>query len=149
MTLGARFETQDPKFAPFLFASLGDEESGMALTGKSALARLGTDPWQEAGRLADLPRATATEALTAIIEKIPGRWSASEAAALAASLVQFLPKAGSPATPVSIGGVLPQVPKRLLQLGICDLPAARCGECPLAARVTHDFVHGFRRFLAL
>jgi hypothetical protein len=40
----------------FLFADIGIERSGMPLSVISALARQGFDPWQEAGRLARLPR---------------------------------------------------------------------------------------------
>ena len=44
---------------PFLMESFGVEENGMALTVLSALARLGLDPWAEAGHLAALPKQAA------------------------------------------------------------------------------------------
>jgi hypothetical protein len=43
----------------FLYAAVGREASGMTLTVLSTLARVEIDPWQEAGRLADLPAAVA------------------------------------------------------------------------------------------
>ena len=49
---------------PFLLESFGVEENGMRLSVLSALARLGLDPWAEAGRLAALPKQAAIAALT-------------------------------------------------------------------------------------
>jgi len=48
---------------PFLMESFGVEENGMALSVLSALARLGLDPWAEAGRLAALPKQAAAAAI--------------------------------------------------------------------------------------
>lgn len=48
---------------PFLQESFGVEENGMALSVLSALARLGLDPWAEAGRLAALPKQAAAAAI--------------------------------------------------------------------------------------
>jgi hypothetical protein len=76
----------------FLFADIGPERSGMPLTVISALARLGLDPWQEAGRLARLPRTVATDGLAALIAGMPASlWSVSDATPIAASLVALLP----------------------------------------------------------
>ena len=44
----------------FLFADVGMEANGMTLSVMSMLARQGSDPWGEAGRLAELTRAEAT-----------------------------------------------------------------------------------------
>ena len=59
-TLGAPF---NGALDPFLMGSFGVEENGMALSVLSALARLGLDPWAEAGRLAALPKQAAADAI--------------------------------------------------------------------------------------
>ena len=79
MALPARFSLLNARFDDFLFASIGEEASGMPLSVASVLARLGTDPWVEAGRLARLPQAKATEALAAMIAQVPmPGWQPSE-----------------------------------------------------------------------
>ena len=55
MALPSRFSLLNANLDPFLFASIGKEESGMSLSVASALARLGSDPWIEAERLAGKP----------------------------------------------------------------------------------------------
>ncbi len=67
----------------------------MVLSVLSALARLGMDPWQEAGRLATLPRSAAVEGLARIIAGMPAsRWSLPDATSIAARLVALLPARG-------------------------------------------------------
>jgi hypothetical protein len=107
MALSARFTQLNSRFDDFLFASIGEEQSGMPLSVISALARLGTDPWAEAARLMELPRAKATEALAATLARLPlaGR-EPSAAGETAARLILLLPaKAGGappqPALPSS------------------------------------------------
>jgi hypothetical protein len=79
----------------FLFADVGVEASGMTLSVLSTLARLGVDPWQEAGRLAKLPRAAAADGLARIIAAMPASsWSLPDAAVIAARLVTLLPARG-------------------------------------------------------
>jgi hypothetical protein len=63
MTLAARFSLLHSDLNDFLFASVGDEQNGMPLSVLSALTRLGVDPWEEAARLAALPKALAVEAM--------------------------------------------------------------------------------------
>lgn len=76
----------------FLFSPVGTEENGMTLTVLSALARLGLDPWQEAARLAELPRCAAVTRLSGIIIALPCRlWSDADAKAIANRLVTTLP----------------------------------------------------------
>ena len=43
----------------------------MSLNVISALTRLGVDPWEEATRLADLPKAVAAEALARLVARSP------------------------------------------------------------------------------
>jgi hypothetical protein len=79
----------------FLFADVGIEPSGMPLSVLSTLARLGMDPWQEAARLAKLPRSAAVEALARLIAGMPASlWPLPDATAIAARLVALLPTGG-------------------------------------------------------
>lgn len=83
---------QQSSLKPFLFADVGLETNGMSLSVLSTLARFDLDPWQEAGRLALLSRATAIEALAALIKAMPAsRWSLAEAVPIATRLVALLP----------------------------------------------------------
>jgi hypothetical protein len=79
-----------------LFADVGVEASGMTLSVLSTLARLGLDPWQEAGRLANLPRLAAVDGLARIIALMPASlWPLSDATIIAERLVMLLPARGS------------------------------------------------------
>jgi hypothetical protein len=71
VALSARFSLLHSDLNDFLFASVGDEQNGMPLNVVSALTRLGLDPWDEAARLAALPKALAVEALAPIIARLP------------------------------------------------------------------------------
>ena len=76
----------------FLFAPVGTEANGMTLSVVSVFARLGSDPWQEAGRLAGLPKAEATESLARIIASMPSSvWPPQAATTIAARLIALLP----------------------------------------------------------
>jgi hypothetical protein len=76
----------------FLFAAVGTEANGMTLSLASVFARLGNDPWQEAGRLAGLPRPEATESLARIIANMPSSvWPPQAATAIATRLIALLP----------------------------------------------------------
>jgi hypothetical protein len=88
------FSPRNVEFNAFLFAPVGDDKNGMVLTVVSALARLGLDPWNEAGRLAGLPRIAATQALARMIAKLPvGDWQSSDLSEIAARLTGLLPTA--------------------------------------------------------
>jgi hypothetical protein len=96
VALAARFSQLDTSLNDFLFATIGEEQSGMRLSVASALARRGFDPWTEAIRLAGLPRAKASEALAAVIAAVPSaRWMPSEASSIAARLSLLLPASGA------------------------------------------------------
>ncbi|MCW3474986.1 hypothetical protein [Limobrevibacterium gyesilva] len=89
---------------PFLFADVGIERNGMTLSVVSVFARLGSDPWREAGRLAGLPVAAAADSLARTIAAMPESvWSQADARTIAARLVALLPahprptSAGAPA----------------------------------------------------
>ena len=67
----------------------------MRLSVLSALARMNVDPWEEATRLAAMPRAIAEKTLISILDLVSGRsWKSAEAAAIAARLVRLLPQPG-------------------------------------------------------
>ena len=91
MALRPQFSLIHSEFNEFLFALVGEEEHG-PLTVLSALTRLGVDPWREAARLSDLPRAAAAQTLAAIIAALPeGDWKMTDSSAIADRLVQRLP----------------------------------------------------------
>jgi|tagenome__1003787_1003787.scaffolds.fasta_scaffold20964553_1 hypothetical protein len=100
MTLRPEYALGQSPYNAFLFAAVGEEQSGVPLTVLSALARLGFDPWQEAARLADLPRETAARVFAVTIAMLPaGDWKASDVEAISARLVNALPLHGSLAAP--------------------------------------------------
>ena len=84
------------QFDRFLFAPL--HETGEApLSVLSALARQDVDAWQEAARLAQLPKDHAVNGLASTIWKSNSeRWSASEASIVAARLIELLPSKNDP-----------------------------------------------------
>lgn len=68
----------------------------MLLSVLSALARADVDPWQEAAKLAGLPREVATERLASIIAALPDGLSGGlEPKSIAARLIALLPQQGS------------------------------------------------------
>jgi hypothetical protein len=93
MALSARFSLLHSDLNDFLFASVGHEQNGMPLSVISALTRLGVDPWEEAGRLAALPRALAAEAMASMIARFAiARPLRSDNLAVSHRLVELLPK---------------------------------------------------------
>lgn len=70
----------------------------MRLSVLSALARTNVDPWEEATRLAAMPKAIAETTLLSILDLVSDRsWKSPEAAAVAARLVRLLPRPGEAA----------------------------------------------------
>jgi hypothetical protein len=65
-----RLEVLHPEgndFDPFLYAFVGKDRNGSAVTVVSALARLGFDPWEEAARLANSGQEAARGRLGAML----------------------------------------------------------------------------------
>jgi hypothetical protein len=92
----AGFNLHHSDLQEFLFAPIWDEKNGTSLSILSALARLGMDPWGEAARLAEMPRAAAASALAAILAKLPrSEPEVPDYAKISQHLVQFLPEGGS------------------------------------------------------
>ena len=99
MALRPEYSLGHSQYNDFLFASIGEEKTG-TLTVLSALTRLGFDPWQEAARLADMPRKTAIQSFAVTIAGLPrGDWTASDTTAIAARLVAWLPAGSVPPIP--------------------------------------------------
>jgi hypothetical protein len=95
----ARFSTLNASYDDFLFAPVCEETNGMRLSVLSALARMNVDPWEEATRLAAMPKAIAEKTLLSIFDAVSGKsWKSPEAAAVAARLVRLLPQPGEAAT---------------------------------------------------
>ena len=83
----------------FLFAPICEEANGMQLSVLSALARMDVDPWEEATRLAAMPKAIAERALVSTLDRVLGKnRTPSETEVIAARLVQLLPQRGEGAT---------------------------------------------------
>lgn len=87
------------EYDPFLFAELGEDRTGAAVTVLSALARLDLEPWTEARELSRLARKAAQVRLTAHLEAItdiPALALASEGRA--ERLIALLPRRAPPLT---------------------------------------------------
>ncbi|MEJ6396108.1 hypothetical protein V8J82_22830 [Gymnodinialimonas sp. 2305UL16-5] len=95
----------------FLFAELGEDRTGAAVTVLSALARLDLEPWTEAHELSRLGREDAQVRLTAHFEgitDIPALALASEGRA--AKLVSLLPLRAPLRVPKSLeAGTFPKL----------------------------------------
>jgi hypothetical protein len=92
MALPARFSLLHSDLNDFLFAPVGEEHNGVTLSVVSALTRLGLDPWEQAARLAPLPKARAAEALATLIARLPIRRTlSSDDLAISQRLVELLP----------------------------------------------------------
>ena len=100
------FALRQSGFDEFLFAPVGTEATGMTLSLVSVFARAGYDPWQEALRLAGLPKPEAIESLARSIAGMPASlWPLQAAMAIADRLVALLPTrpggaGSSPSVPV-------------------------------------------------
>ena len=105
MALRPEYSLGHSEYNAFLFAAVGEEKVGLPLTVLTALARQGVDPWDEAARLADLPREAAARILGAVIAKLPeGDWKASDSEAIATRLVKWLPGRSALAIPSVASG---------------------------------------------
>jgi hypothetical protein len=94
------FALKNSNLNPFLFADVGTELNGSTLTMLSVLARLGRDPWAEAAKWTNLPRAAAVECLTQCIGKMPlGPRSLAETTATVTRLILLLPIQARTAAP--------------------------------------------------
>jgi hypothetical protein len=96
MTATASVSRLGSEFDDFLYAPIGEDRNGMLLSVLSALARLDVDPWQEAAKLAQLPRQRAAQRLAGLIATLPEAASAEpDPVTIAARLIALLPRQGS------------------------------------------------------
>src|SRR5271167_4142912 len=80
------------EFDDFLFAQIDRNNEETPLSVLSGLARLGVDPWEEAARLAQLPRISAAKRLASLIAAIPGAPSGHvDAGTVSDRLISLLP----------------------------------------------------------
>ena len=80
------------QFDQFLYASVGDDANGMPLTVLSALARMDVDPWDEAEKLTQLPRASAVTQLVTLLAALRhAPVTGLDPALVAAPLIALLP----------------------------------------------------------
>lgn len=85
-----------PEFERFLYASVGEDRNGFAVTVLSTLARLGLDPWNETAELVALGHDAARARLGELLARsrdVPAL--ASDHVPVARSLSQLLPKGQS------------------------------------------------------
>jgi hypothetical protein len=100
MALPARFSLLHSDLNDFLFAAVGEQQNGMPLNVVSGLTRLGLDPWEEAARLAALPKAVAAETLAPVITRLlSDRLQPSDNLAISRQLVELLPEHQRGASP--------------------------------------------------
>ncbi|MGO9485053.1 MAG: hypothetical protein ACLPX9_10790 [Rhodomicrobium sp.] len=92
MTNSASVSNLTLEFDNFLFARIEKNSEEAPLSVLSVLARLGVDPWEEAARLAQLPRLAAAKRLASMIAAIPGAPSAYfDAGTVSERLISLLP----------------------------------------------------------
>lgn len=92
MATSDAFALKNSGLNAFLFAEVGLELNGSPLTILSVLARLGKDPWVEAGNWVGMPKATIVDRLTQSISQMPLTPQAlTDARATAARLILLLP----------------------------------------------------------
>ncbi len=92
------FSLQHSGLNDFLFAAVGTEANGTSLSLLSVFARLGADPWREAGRLAGLPKRDAIDSLARTIAEMPtSAWTLPDATTIATRLIALLPARASAA----------------------------------------------------
>lgn len=100
MTLRAEYRLHHSGLETFLSAPIWTEGHGSELSVLSAFARLDLDPWQEAGRLASMPRGDAAADLAETLARLPPpEKEAPDHEALARDLVTFLPERRPPRPP--------------------------------------------------
>jgi hypothetical protein len=109
------------EFDDFLYAQIAEESNGM-LSMLSALARRNVDPWDEAARLARLPREAATRFVTNLISDLPeGPTKRVDPGPVAERLIALLPQrlattlhAPNPSRDAALANIRQSIPGYLL-----------------------------------
>jgi hypothetical protein len=90
------FASSNAEFERFVYADVVTEPNGMELSVLSALSRRDLDPWQEAQRLAQLPRFAAADGLAQILRALPAVQALRlDGKVIAERLVALLPARGT------------------------------------------------------
>jgi hypothetical protein len=91
------FTLKNSNLNAFLYADVGTELNGSALTILSVLSRLGNDPWAEAARWTAMPKAAMIDCLARSIGKMPlDPQALADTNAIATRLVLLLPMQTQP-----------------------------------------------------
>ncbi len=81
------------EFDKFLFAVIGEDRNGMALSVVSVLARMDLDPWQEAANLAAVSEEIGAQRLAPLLAALPARTlQQTSPETTAARLIALLPR---------------------------------------------------------
>lgn len=114
------------QFDAFLFAKIGEDVEGQALSVVSALARMDLDPWDVAAELANLPADAATKKLAGLLRVLSDQsLGSSDRTDIAARLVVLLQRPPARRSRPSLPRVrmldLTRIPPRtyLLVFAIC------------------------------
>ena len=106
------FSSLPVRYDNFLFAPVCEDRNGMRVSVLSALARMDVDPWEEAGRLATMPRAAAARMLASSLDLVFDKsWIPAGAGAIAARLVRLLPSGADAAAPAAADNAKPVTPQ--------------------------------------
>jgi len=103
----------------FLYSPISDDPGQSPVSVLSAIARRDVDPWDEAARLAQMPKAVAINRLTALIS--PANSDAkgqSQAELIATHLVELLPRPTVLAIP-QLNGIRLPLPVDFLRTVVC------------------------------
>jgi hypothetical protein len=85
----------------FLYAVICEQKNGAPLSVLSAFAQLDLDPWEEAARLARLPRRHAVTSLRASIAALPADAIRDlDTTSIAVDLLALLPRHAGPELPI-------------------------------------------------
>ncbi|RJF87591.1 hypothetical protein D3874_11625 [Oleomonas cavernae] len=134
MTVPDAFAFKRSGLGDILTGAIGTEVNGMTLTLLSAFARAGADPWQEAGRLAALPRREAIDSLARTIAGLPATlWPLPMATDIATRLVALLPTRASVSLALPVKGkpVTAYARPAVMLIGVALLAAYLLGLLPL------------------
>lgn len=103
MTVRPDYSLSRARYTHFLFTVVGTEtheasNRGEDITVLTALSRVGVDPWQEAARLARLPRGDAARSLADTFTNLPdAHWAEGDAQGTAHRMIETLPQPATPA----------------------------------------------------
>jgi hypothetical protein len=113
------FALKHSELNAFLFADVGVESNGSALTVLSVLARLGQDPWAEATRLANMPKPAAAGCLSQCIGEMPlSPQDIAESRAIACRLVRLLPLKTHVTEQTTSGAASPPGPREWVPMAL-------------------------------